>query len=163
MMRQQRAESWRARVYELRLMFILGFFSLCSYIAALWLLLTARHPGRVDFSREVGVALALVNLGGTFHIAALATLPAPPGRTIVPAGSSVRHLPRVVAWGVVILMLIEGGQMWSTLHNDFDRAVAFGLVALALNFVGQMGAIALRIHQTTVPPSDAPTAQSIGS
>ncbi len=91
-MRQQRARSWRAWIYERRLMLIFGFFGLSCFVVALWLLLTARHPGRVDFSREFGVALALVNLGGTFLIAALAMMPVPPHRTSVPAGSSVRRL-----------------------------------------------------------------------
>lgn len=162
-MRQQRTESWRAWVYERRLMLIFGFFGMSSLIVALWLLLTARHPGHVDFSRTLGIALALVNLGGTFQIATLASVPGPLRRTVTTARSDVRPLPRLVAWGIVIPMVAEGGQVWNTLHNDFDYAIVCGLAALALNFVGQMGAIALRVHQATPPSAPAPTGRSLGS
>lgn len=160
-MRQQRAESWRAWLRDRRYMLIFGFFSLCSLSVALWLLLTVRHPGRVDFSRTVFIALALSNLGGTFQIATIATAPAPSRGAAAPISGGMRPLQRVVAWGIVIPLVAEGGQAWFALHNDFDHAVALGLVAIALNFVGQMGAIALRVHQATPPPS--PTVRSLGS
>lgn len=142
----------RAWLRDRRRTLIFGFLGVCSSIVAVCLIYFARHPVNVDHSRTTFVALAFIILGGTFLIWAVATAPTQSRTSPTPAQGSSTPLPRVIAWGILVPIVAECSLVWFALHDDVDHAVICGFVAIALNFVGQMGAVALRAQLSSSSP-----------
>jgi hypothetical protein len=151
-MQQRQAGRLGAWLLDRRHMFVFGLLGMCAYVIAFYLLLNLRSPVNVDYSRTLFAALAFGLLGATFNIGTLATAPTQSRLSSISAQGSNVSLPRVIAWGILVPIVAECGLVWFALHDDFDHALIFAFVAIALNLVGQMGALALRTRQATPTP-----------
>lgn len=152
-MRQRRTAQLRSWLRDRRISLIFSFLGVLSSVVGVYVIYTAaRHPVNGDHSRTIFVAFALVLLGATFLIGTVATAPIQVPLTSTSVQGSNIYLPRAVAWGILAPIAAECTLVWFTHHDDLDLAVFFAIIAIALNFVGQMGAVALRAQLSSSSP-----------